>query len=130
MKEGKYNLLTIEDDPDIQTIIRMSLKMDGRFDVSCASNGADGARMAKEYLPEVILLDYSLPDMLAPEVIALLRAEPRTVDIPIVLLTARTDGFQESDGFVKELKGVLIKPFLPAEVGGKIIALLNPSPLT
>jgi len=68
-------LLCIEDQPDIQTILKLTLEASGRFKVSQAETGGDGVATARSLVPDAILLDFSLPDMNGLEVLEALKGD-------------------------------------------------------
>lgn len=118
-------LLCIEDQPDIQTILKLTLEAGGRFEVHLADTGADGAANAADLKPDAILLDYSLPDMDAPAVLDLLRANGATAAIPVILLTAMTHAPDLEDCKARGVIDTVLKPFNPRTLGQQIETLLS-----
>jgi CheY-like chemotaxis protein len=118
-------LLCIEDQPDIQTILKLTLEAAGRFEVHLADTGADGVADAADLKPDAILLDYSLPDMDAPAVLGLLRANGATAAIPVILLTAMTHALDLEDCKSRGVVDTLLKPFNPRTLGQQIETLLS-----
>lgn len=80
-------VLTIDDDPAILTLVKYNLERE-RIEVITAISGAEGLRCARELKPDLILLDVMMPTMTGPDVLAHLKADPTTRDIPVVMLTA------------------------------------------
>ena len=76
----------IEDDPVIRQMYLMKFESDG-FEVSVAENGKDGVAMVERFLPDVILLDISLPVMTGDEPLAEIRSKDWGADIPVLVLT-------------------------------------------
>lgn len=117
-------ILIIDDDADIRFITAMSLRRVGDMEVSEAASGNEGVRKAQEDKPDVILLDLMMPIMDGVATLAALRAQPATVDTPVIFLSAKT---READiGRLKGLGavGVLIKPFDPRALPGQVRALI------
>ncbi|SMP74232.1 Response regulator receiver domain-containing protein [Neorhodopirellula lusitana] len=81
------HILTAEDDPDIQFAIAMVLTHAG-YRVSDVSNGKDLVRVARQIQPDMILLDLRMPIMNGQEALAILKEEPTTASIPVVVLSA------------------------------------------
>ena len=79
-------ILIIEDDPVFQQTLSEFLRTDG-FEVFSAVDGEEGIKLAREKSPNIVLLDIILPKKNGYEVIAELKKEPTTKNIPIVLLT-------------------------------------------
>jgi two-component system phosphate regulon response regulator PhoB len=82
------SVLVVEDEPSIQELISVNLARHGH-EVRRAANAEEAYRAVAERLPDVILLDWMLPDAPGPAVARRLRAEQRTREVPIIMLTAR-----------------------------------------
>jgi len=80
-------VLVVEDSP-VQALTLIKLLEKQGLGVLCAPNGKSGLSMARQYLPDLIILDIQMPEMNGFEVCRCLKQDPETVDIPIVLLTA------------------------------------------
>lgn len=78
--------LVVEDDTDLQFLYKLKLEHDG-LDVRVASNGVEGLSAAKEWQPDIILLDLMMPVMTGPEMLAHLRSEEWGSDIRVIVLT-------------------------------------------
>ena len=79
-------ILVVEDDPDVATVVEEILTAEG-YEV--VHTGAAGAlRLAREGRPDVILLDYAMPDLDGAELSRRLRADPTTAAIPLILMSA------------------------------------------
>ena len=79
-------IFVVEDDPDVATVVEEMLTVEG-YEV--VHTGAAGAlRLARELRPDVILLDYAMPNMDGAELSCRLRAEPTTAAIPLILMSA------------------------------------------
>ncbi len=79
-------ILMIEDDPDLRQLTGLRLEREG-YRVLTAAEGTEGLSLAQSKQPDVILLDIMMPAMDGREVLRRLKADPRTRDIPVVLLT-------------------------------------------
>lgn len=125
MRARVQRILAVEDDPDIQVILKMVLTKLGKVDVTIAGEG-EKAIAAARGRPEAILLDVMLPDMSGFEIIKRLKAEASTASIPVIFLTARSMPAE-----IEEMKrlgalGYLAKPFDPMTLVAQINELLNP----
>jgi putative two-component system response regulator len=118
-------LLLAEDDPDIQKVVRMSLRVRGVTDVMLADNGEDCLRLVKDKRPDVILLDVMMPRMDGYETCRRLKADAETRDIPVIFLTAKAQHFEMKRGLDVGALGYLIKPFDPMTLHDQIIAVLD-----
>ena len=82
-------LLTVDDSPSTRTFTSAVLaKMDGSPVILEAADGAEGVDIARKHRPHVILMDWGMPVMDGLEATRILRADPQTADIPILMLTA------------------------------------------
>ncbi len=119
-------LLLAEDDPSIQLVARLSLKRAG-FDVTVAANGVEALACVAADRPDVILLDWMMPEMDGPTVCARLKADPATRDIPVVFLTARTQQNELQHGLTLGAIGYITKPFDALALGARVHELLGAS---
>ncbi len=106
-------ILVVEDDPDIQSLVQMSLEFTGGYEVSVASDGPAGLDAARRELPDLILLDAMMPGMDGFEVCRRLKADPHTAPIPVVFLTAKAQAGEIEEGLRLGATGYLTKPFDP-----------------
>jgi len=117
-------ILIVEDEPAIQELIALNLKRAGHM-VLCADSAEQAKKMVNNVLPDLVLLDWMLPDMSGIEFARKLRREDRTKAIPIIMLTAR---IQESDkiaGLEAGADDYITKPFSPRELLARIKAVLR-----
>ncbi|MFH0703227.1 MAG: response regulator [bacterium] len=106
-------ILYVDDEIDIQTIVRIALENIGGFNVKICSSGSEALKIAPEFNPDLILLDVMMPDMDGIATLKALRKIPKTADIPVIFMTAKAQ-LHEIEQY-KEL-GVLhiiTKPFDP-----------------
>lgn len=117
-------LLLVEDDVDIQVVARRALKRAG-FTVSVAGNGAEALAAAQAEKPDVILLDWMMPDMDGPEVCRQLKADPAMSDVPVIFLTARSQQAEIARGLALGAAGYIVKPFDALTLGEDVRAVLG-----
>src|SRR5215213_11049848 len=100
MTESMANqqILLIDDERSISDPLSYALRKEG-FEVTCSFDGQDGLRRAQSLLPDLILLDLMLPIVEGLEVCRQLRSDSRTREIPILMLTARSEEIDEVVGF-------------------------------
>lgn len=121
-------VLVAEDDPDIQKVIRMSLKMRGVKEVVVTDNGEDCLARAADSNPDVILLDVMMPKMDGYEACRRLKENPETKHIPVIFLTAKAQHYEVKKGLETGALGYLIKPFDPMTLHDQIVALVEKKP--
>ena len=117
-------LLLVDDDPDIQFVARMALKRAG-FTVTVASSGIQMFEAVQRERPDVILLDWMMPDMDGPEVCRRLKGDPATSDIPVIFLTARSQEAEIARGLALGAAGYIVKPFDALSLGSEVRNLLG-----
>ena len=122
----KARVLVVDDEPDLVRILEFGLKAAG-YHVETANDGQEGLKKARELKPDIILLDLMLPKLDGYKVCRLLKFDERYKQIPIMILSART---QEGDQNLAHEMGAnrfLTKPYEFAEILQHIQALLKQS---
>lgn len=118
------NILVVEDEQAIAEMIVMSLEMAG-YEVKRAANGDIAFQMILDTAPDLILADWMMPMMTGLELAQRLKREPSTADIPIILLTAKSDENDKLKGFDAGVDDYVVKPFSPRELLARIKAVLR-----
>ena len=113
--------LVIEDDKNIAELLRLYLEKDG-FEVSIASDGGQGLRLAGEVEPDVILLDIMLPVIDGWQVCKEIR---RNSQVPIIMLTAKGETFDKVSGLEMGADDYVTKPFEVKELIARIHAVMR-----
>ena len=117
-------ILIVDDSPDIRTLLRMQLQMDGH-EVLEAENGNLGVKAAKEHGPDLVVLDVMMPEMDGLEACSLIRAEPACAAIYIIMLSAKNDTDDKVSGLDVGADSYIAKPFEPVELKAQIRAGLR-----
>jgi two-component system NtrC family sensor kinase len=105
----KATILVVDDTPDNLTI--MSNLLEDKYTVKVANRGEKGLKIARsDSPPDLILLDIMMPEMDGYEVCKLLKADPKTADIPIIFLTAKNEADDEISGFTLGAVDYITKP--------------------
>src|SRR6476659_3410699 len=116
-------ILVVDDDPNVQRLLQYTLKQEG-YDVVIAGDGEAGYRLWSSESPDLILLDVMLPKLDGYQVAIKIRAEEKSVHVPIIMLTAEREVEQKVRGLRAGADDYLIKPFHPAELLARIKSLL------
>jgi DNA-binding response OmpR family regulator len=117
-------ILIVEDERDIADLLRYNLQEAG-FETDYVRNGADALQRAIEKTPDLILLDLMLPEVDGMIVCRLLKNDPRTKNIPVVMVTAKTAEKDRVAGLELGADDYIIKPFSPREVVLRVSAVLR-----
>ena len=113
-------VLYVDDEDDIREVALMSLELDPGFDVMACASGQEALDVAASLVPDLILLDVMMPRMDGPETLARLRADPRTAGIPVIFVTARTQGPEQARLLALGAIAVIAKPFDPMTLAFKV----------
>ncbi len=116
--------LIAEDEPDIRLVARLSLKRAG-FDVVVAENGAAALFKVGETAPDVILLDWMMPQLDGPSTCERLKANPATAGIPVIFLTAKSQESEIKRGLALGAVGYITKPFDVIGLGIRVRELMG-----
>ena len=120
----KRRILIVEDEKDIQELIKLHLEKAG-FSTSLAGDGEEAFRKIQQLPPALIVLDLMMPGMDGKELAKLLKARPETKEIPIVMLTAKSEEVDRIVGFELGADDYIPKPFSPRELVLRVQAVLK-----
>jgi len=87
LQPSRKRVLVVDDDPALVEMLVEILEADGRFEVQTASNGFDAGMRTREFRPDVIVLDYLLPDINGNAVISRIRSDPTLKDVKIIIVS-------------------------------------------
>jgi two-component system, OmpR family, phosphate regulon response regulator PhoB len=118
-------ILVVEDEKDVVDLLTLNLRKAGGFVLLTAGDGATGLAKARTEKPDFIILDLMLPKMPGLEVCKLLKSDPATRHIPILMLTARAEEIDRIVGLEFGADDYVTKPFSPREVILRIKAILR-----
>jgi len=108
-------ILTCDDEKHIVRLIQVNLERQG-YEVITAFNGAECLEKVKEDRPDLIVLDVMMPEMTGFEVLDILKKDPETENIPVIMLTARAQDADVLRGWQSGVECYLTKPFNPMEL--------------
>ena len=117
-------ILVIEDEPAIQELIAVNLEHAGHR-VQRAASATEAEAIIRDVRPDLILLDWMLPDLSGTALARKLRADARMKDIPIIMLTARAQESDKVEGLEAGADDYITKPFSPKELMARIKAVLR-----
>lgn len=111
------NVLLVDDEPDIRTLVSLILERLGGLTVRAEASGPDAlAALAGGYQPDLILLDVMMPGMDGVQTLAEIRQMPALKDLPICFLTAKVHPAELQRWHDLGINAVLTKPFSPARL--------------
>jgi len=121
----KLKVVTIDDDPDILEVIEATLSED--YEISKAINGKEAIQKIRSERPDLIVLDYMLPDTEGIEICKELRKDPLLRHLPILMLTGRGEVDDKVRGLESGADDYMVKPFLPQELLARVHMLIRRS---
>ena len=119
------SVLIVEDEKDVVDLLTLNLRKAGAFTISTASDGVAGLNKARDERPDFVILDLMLPKMPGLEVCKILKTDPATRQIPIMMLTAKAEEIDRIVGLEFGADDYVVKPFSPREVVLRINAILR-----
>ena len=120
----RTKILIVDDEPEAVELIEFNVKQAG-FDVLTASDGAEALKKARSAIPNLIVLDLMLPEVDGLEVCKMLRRDPATSAIPIVMVTAKAAEIDRILGLELGADDYVTKPFSPRELVLRIKKVLQ-----
>ncbi|MDZ7805924.1 MAG: response regulator transcription factor [Gracilimonas sp.] len=117
-------ILVVDDEKDLLDLIEYNLKKEG-FNVIKAENGEEGIERAKEFNPDLVLMDIMMPKMDGMEAVEKMRKDDQLKSIPIIFLTARSDEKTEVEGLNKGGDDYITKPISTTKLISRIKAVLR-----
>ena len=124
MSSVRPKILVVDDEPEAVELLEFNLKQAG-FSVIAATDGAQALNKARSALPSLIVLDLMLPEIDGLEVCKMLRRDPATARIPIIMLTAKAAEIDRIIGLELGADDYITKPFSPRELVLRIKKVLQ-----
>lgn len=119
MRTNQPHVLVVEDEPAQREVLFYNLEAEG-FRVTTAGNGEDGLMMVQEDPPDVMVLDWMLPSVSGIEVCRQLKARAETRDIPIIMLSARSEEVDKVRGLETGADDYVVKPYSVSELLARV----------
>ncbi len=117
-------IMVVDDEPDVVDLVKLVLESDG-FDVVTAYSGKEALEKIGKEMPDLVLLDIMMPQMDGWEVYSRIRANPKTKDIPVAMLTAKSQSIDKMIGLhVVKVDDYITKPFGRSELLERVKKIL------
>jgi Response regulators consisting of a CheY-like receiver domain and a winged-helix DNA-binding domain len=118
-------IMVVDDEPDVVDLVKLVLESDG-FDVVTAYSGKEALEKIDKDLPDLVLLDIMMPGMDGWEVYSRIRANPKTKDVPVAMLTAKSQSIDKMIGLhVVKVDDYITKPFGRSELLERVKRILK-----
>ena len=124
---SRERILVVDDEEDLLELVNYNLTKDG-YRVTCVETGEAALIEARKSLPDLVVLDLLLPSVDGLEVCKLLKSEPKTKHIPVIMLTAKGEEADVVSGLELGADDYITKPFSPRVLLARIKAILRRKP--
>ena len=118
------SVLVVDDEEDLLELVRYNLTREG-YKVTCVETGEEALKAARRQPPDLIVLDLMLPAVDGLEVCRRLKGDSKTRDIPIIMLTAKSEEGDMVAGLDRGADDYIAKPFSPRVLSARVKALLR-----
>ena len=116
-------ILVVDDEPHILKLVSFSLERAGH-EVYQATDGVTGIKVAAEEKPDLILMDVMMPLMSGYDALDRLKGDPDTRDIPVVMLSAKSQRYEQEEGLRRGALQYICKPFTPRDLADTVNRIL------
>lgn len=119
----KWNVLYVEDDPDIRLIGHIALSDIGGFNVRACRDGYEALLAIEHFVPDMMVLDIRMPGMTGIELATRLRGMPALMQVPLVFMTAELDPWNIPGCLELDVRDIVAKPFDPMTLVDRLRAV-------
>ena len=120
MAKALKSILYVEDDLQVRTTAKLVMEVIGKFDVRECSSGREALLAARDFQPDLILLDVLMPELDGVNTLAMLRRMPHLADVPALFVTGLTSEADIARYMDAGAIGVIPKPVLPMRLAGQL----------
>jgi len=121
---GQRRLLVVDDDVAVRELVRATLESE-TYEIIEANDGEEALRMIRENLPQLVLLDIMMPGRSGTEVCRLVKSDPETSAVVVVMLTAKSDPGEREAALAAGADSYFVKPFSPVALLRKVDEVLG-----
>ncbi len=125
---GKTRVLVVDDDPQIVELFIDVLQADGRFEVASAQSGYDAGVLTQQFHPDIVILDYMLPDINGNVVCKTIRKNPDLADMKILIISGMVNPAEVEELMAAGADEFIKKPFNIEKVIERIVELVGAKP--
>jgi CheY-like chemotaxis protein len=120
MSKALKSILYVEDDLQVRTTAKLVMEVIGKFDVRECSSGREALLAARDFHPDLILLDVLMPELDGVNTLAMLRRMPHLADVPALFVTGLTSEADIARYMEAGAIGVIPKPVMPMRLAGQL----------
>ena len=118
----------VEDDEDIQRIVRMSLERVGKMTVEIVTDPLKAMGVINTFKPDLVMLDWMMPGMDGPTLFRKMKEDPQTSSLPVVFITAKAQSRDMAELMALGAAGTISKPFSPKDLPDQLRAIWSKLP--
>ena len=118
----------VEDDEDIQRIVRMTLERVGKMTVEVVTDSMKAIEVMVAFKPDLVMLDWMMPGMDGPTLFRKMKTEPAVSALPVVFITAKATQRDTDELLTLGAAGVLSKPFSPKDLPDQLRTIWSKLP--
>ena len=118
----------VEDDEDIQRIVRMSLERVGKMTVEVVTDPLKAIAVINAFKPDLVMLDWMMPGMDGPTLFKKMKEDPQTAPLPVVFITAKAQSRDMAELMALGAAGTISKPFSPKDLPDQLRAIWKKIP--
>jgi two-component system OmpR family response regulator len=118
----------VEDDEDIQRIVRLSLENVGKMTIEVVSDPYQAIGVMTRFKPDLVMLDWMMPGMDGPELFLKMKQQPEVAGLPVVFITAKTMPAEVEELLALGAAGTIPKPFAPKDLPDQLRAIWSKLP--
>src|SRR4051794_17187988 len=118
----------VEDDEDIQRIVRMSLERVGKMTVDVVSDSMTAIARMASFKPDLVMLDWMMPGMDGPTLFRKMKTDPEVSNLPVVFITAKAQSKDMEELIALGAAGTISKPFSPKDLPDQLRAIWTKLP--
>ncbi len=118
--EKLKKIMYVEDDPDLQQIVRLGLETGGGYDIKVCDSGRQAIREIKEFQPDLLILDVLMPELSGTQTLDVIRKIPGFEERPAIFLTSKTQPHLLEEYRRLRAIGVIRKPLNPLKLSGQV----------
>ncbi len=118
-------ILVVDDEEDMAYFLKANLELEGEYEVITVTKGKDAFRTAAKHMPDLIMLDIKMPQVDGIQVLKKLKESPKTLRIPVIILSAKTDDATKIEAARLYDDHYITKPVQIEEIKSKIKEVLE-----
>jgi CheY-like chemotaxis protein len=114
--KSRFRVLVVDDNPELLRSVRFALEALGNYEVETAVDGVEGLQRAVDLHPDCVIIDVKMPGINGNQLVTVLRGDPETAEIPLIILSALVQDDDVLRGHIAGVDQYLSKPFVVTDL--------------